>query len=56
MTTAYYLALKKLIKEGGPTNCDIASKTFDISMIEPLKRKEVNRSIVLMDNFMSKTS
>ena len=38
-TTAYYLALKKFIKEGGSTLCDLASKNFDKTLIEPNKRK-----------------
>ena len=33
LTTTYYLALKKYIKEGGETNCDLASKDFDKSLL-----------------------
>jgi 5'-AMP-activated protein kinase catalytic alpha subunit len=33
ITTTYYLALKKFIKEGGRTLCDLADKNFDKSLL-----------------------
>ncbi len=33
LTTTYYLALKKFIKEGGVSNCDLAGKEFDKSLL-----------------------
>lgn len=33
LTTTYYLALKKYIKEGGETHCDLAGKDFDKALL-----------------------
>lgn len=33
LTTTYYLALKKFIKEGGDSVCDFSSKNFDKSLL-----------------------
>ena len=55
-TTAYYLALKKYVREGGASSCDLSSKEFDRTLLEPPKKKTVNGGKILMDNFMSRTT
>jgi 5'-AMP-activated protein kinase catalytic alpha subunit len=36
LTTTYYLSLKKYIREGGESPCDLAAKSFDQSLLEPV--------------------
>lgn len=43
ITTAYYLLLKKLLKEGGSSKADINSPDFDYEEVKPLKRKDSER-------------
>lgn len=50
-TTTYYLSLKKFISDGGQTSCDLSSKSFDKSILEPNKRKKEN---AVIDNFLTK--
>jgi 5'-AMP-activated protein kinase catalytic alpha subunit len=54
-TTAYYLSLKKFISEGGQTSCDLSSKSFDKSVLEPYRRKQTAKNVVL-DNFFTKST
>lgn len=54
-TTSYYLALKKHISEGGHTSCDLSSKTFDKSSIEPNRRKNTDAKIMI-DNYFTKST
>lgn len=57
LTTTYYLALKKYIKEGGETNCDLASKDFDKSLLQPIglnnRRDGAKTNQVLIENFFT---
>lgn len=50
LTTTYYLSLKKFIKNGGASNCDLASPHFDFSRLDPAnqRRKEGNRNNQLL--------
>lgn len=54
-TTCYYLYLKKYMNDGGMSSCDIHSKSFDKSIIEPNKRKSTANHI-LLDNFFTKST
>ena len=39
ITTTYYLAMKKFVREGGKSAYDLGSKDFDKSLLEPNKRR-----------------
>ena len=39
ITTTYYLAMKKFVREGGKSSYDLASKDFDKGLLEPNKRR-----------------
>lgn len=54
-TTSYYLSLKKYISEGGYSSCDLSSKSFDKSIIEPNRRKNTINQLML-DNFITKST
>lgn len=43
--------MKKFISDGGQTSCDLSSKSFDKSILEPNKRKKEN---AVIDNFLTK--
>lgn len=52
LTTAYYLAFKKYLRAGGESPCDLASKEFDKSLLEPAgtnnRRDGTKANMVLM--------
>lgn len=51
LTTTYYLAFKKFIKEGGESNCDLASKDFDKTLLDPPginNRRDVNKTTMVL--------
>lgn len=54
-TTTYYLSLRKFIIEGGQTACDLSSKSFDKSILEPNKRKNTCNN-TMIDNFFTKST
>jgi 5'-AMP-activated protein kinase catalytic alpha subunit len=53
-TTSYYLSLKKYVTEGGQSNYDLSSKSFDKSILEPNRRK--NTVKLLLDNYITKST
>ena len=55
LTTTYYLSLKRYISEGGHTSCDLSSKSFDKSILEPHRRKNTAKNIIF-DNFFTKST
>ncbi|MCB0370645.1 MAG: hypothetical protein KDD45_14775 [Bdellovibrionales bacterium] len=54
-TTAYYLALKKYVSEGGQTSYDLSSKSFDKSILELNKRKSTGTKYMI-DNYLTKST
>ena len=54
-TTSYYLSLKKHVSEGGQSSCDLASKSFDKSVLEPNRRKNTANQL-LLDNYITKST
>lgn len=60
LTTTYYLAFKKFIKEGGKSVCDLAGKDFDKSLLDPPgsnnRRDGTKATLVLMENFFTGNS
>lgn len=54
-TTSYYLSLKKYVSEGGQSNYDLSSKSFDKSILEPNRRKNTVNQL-LLDNYITKST
>lgn len=54
-TTSYYLSLKKYVCEGGQSNYDLSSKSFDKSILEPNRRKNTVNQL-LLDNYITKST
>ena len=54
-TTSYYLSLKQFISEGGVTSCDMTSKAFDKTQIEPQPPKNTDARL-LIDNYFTKST
>ena len=55
MTTTYYLSLKKYVSEGGNSSCDLSSKSFDKSLLDPHRRKSTAHQL-LLDNYLTKST
>ena len=56
LTTSYYLTLKKFLKDGGESACDIGSRNFDKSLLEPPgsnNRRDTSKNGVLIENFFT---
>jgi 5'-AMP-activated protein kinase catalytic alpha subunit len=53
-TTAYYLSLRKFIIEGGQSSCDLSSKLFDKSILQPNRRK--NTAANPLEHYFTKST
>lgn len=52
ITAAYYLLLKKFVKEGGSSNCELSSSTFDANLIRPALRTERHNPAVFISKLL----
>lgn len=55
VTTTYYLALKKHIRNGGGLSSDRSHKDISKSFIEPHKKQSIKQNVVV-DNFFTRNS
>lgn len=55
VTTTYYLALKKHIRNGGSISSDQSHKDISKSFMEPHKKQSIKPNVVI-DNFFTRNS